>query len=224
MALIPLDPRRPWTDIPVHVLDFEGSRRTGIVEFGVATLLGGEVVGLRTEACAPLAAVPAAETRCHGLADGDLDACPPFRSHWSEFNELRGSGIFAAHPAAVEASLLAATWPHPAAVPAVSEVASAQAEWGPWVDTLALARARRPDLPDHGLEALIPALGLEGELMNLAARLCPPGRRRPHCAGYDALAAALVLRCLAPPGARLADLLALGSASGDQGLQGELLI
>ena len=63
---------------------------------------------------------------------------------------------------------------------------------------------------------------IAAELTALAETLCPPGRRRAHCAGYDALAAALVVRRLAPPAARLAELLALGSARGSEGAQGEL--
>lgn len=218
----PLDPRRPWADIPLHVVDFEGSRRTGVVEYGVATLLGGRVVGLRTALCAPLAPIPGVDTRCHGLAEADLAGRRPFSAEWTLFNELRASGLLASHQASVEAGLLAATWPHPAAVPAVAETAVAEAQWGPWVDSLALARARLPDLADHALGSVVAALGLGGELAALAEALCPSGRRRPHCAGYDALAAALVVRRLAPPAARLAELLALGSARGAEGAQGEL--
>lgn len=218
----PLDPRRPWAEVPLHVVDFEGSRRTGVVEFGVATLLGGRVVGLRTGLCAPLVPVPGAETRCHGLADADLAGRRPFSAEWPLFNELRGSGLLASHQASVEAALLAATWPHPAAVPAVSETDVAEAQWGPWVDSLALARLRLPSLPDHALASVVAALGLADELAALAEALCPPGRRRAHCAGFDALAAALVVRRLAPPAARLAELLALGSPRGTADAQGEL--
>ena len=28
-----------WSSVPIHVIDFEGSARTGVVEFGVATLV-----------------------------------------------------------------------------------------------------------------------------------------------------------------------------------------
>lgn len=216
-----MDPRRPWTETPVHVLDFEGSRRTGIVEWGAVTLLGGRILGLRTELCAPLAPVPEAETRCHGLAAADLGGRRPFASHREAFQSFRASGILASHHAGVEATLLADTWPHPAAVPAVAEVAVAQAAWGPWVDTLVLARRRHPRLPDHGLGALVAALGLEAVLAAEAGRLCPLARRRPHCAGYDALAAALLLLALAPPEHPLAALLA---APGDGAPQGELAL
>ncbi len=222
MAMSPLDPRRPWADIPLHVVDFEGSRRTGVVEYGVATLLGGRLVGLRTALCAPSSPVPGAETRCHGLTDRDLEGRRPFSAEWPLFNELRGSGLLASHQASVEASLLAATWPHPAAVPAVSETEVAEAQWGPWVDSLALARARLPGLPGHSLGEVVAALGLAGELAAAADALCPEGRRRPHCAGFDALAAALAVLRLAPPRGRIADLLAMGSPGGSDAAQGEL--
>jgi len=221
------NPRHPWTEVPVHVLDFEGGPRTGVVEFGAVTLLGGRIVSLLSGRCAPRAGIPAEETRCHGLAEADLRGERPFESRWADFQSLRASGLLAAHQASVEARLLAATWPHPAAVPAVSETAEARAEWGPWIDTLALARLRRPGLGDYSLEALVGRLGLSSRLAAEAGRLCPPGRRRYHAAGYDALAAALVLLALAPTDAdRLGQLLADSAAAGtDASLgQGELPI
>lgn len=209
----------------MHVLDFEGGPRTGVVEFGAVTLLGGRIIGLLTGRCAPRVAVPPEETRCHGLAEPDLRGERPFESRWAEFQSLRASGLLAAHQASVEARLLAATWPHPAAVPAVSETAEARAEWGPWIDTLALARLRRPGFPDYSLEPLVGRLGLAARLAAEADRLCPPGRRRYHAAGFDALAAALVLLALAPlPADRLGRLLGDSAAAGtDAALgQGEL--
>lgn len=209
----------------MHVLDFEGGPRTGVVEFGAVTLLGGDVVALSTGLCAPRAAVPPEDTRCHGLSGHDLRGGRPFESRWEEFLALRSGGVLAAHHASVEARLLAATWPHPAAVPAVSEQGGARAEWGPWVDTLALARRRRPDLREHGLERLVESLGLAARLTHEAARLCPAGRRRFHAAGYDALAAALVLLSLAGPASTsLATLLAesASAAEAERLGQGEL--
>lgn len=194
-----MDPRRPWTEVPLHVLDFEGSRRTGVVEWGVVTLLGGQLVELRTERCASLAPLALSETRCHGLVAADLVGRRPFSAYWSEFQNLRQSGILVSHHAGVEATLLADTWPHPAAVPAVAELASSQADWGPWVDTLVLARRYQPGLGDYSLGALITRLGIEPQLTVEAVRLCPAERAQPHCAGYDALAAALLLSKLIPP-------------------------
>ena len=35
-----------WHNTPIHILDFEGNGRSGVVEFGVATVFGGEVLQL----------------------------------------------------------------------------------------------------------------------------------------------------------------------------------
>ena len=51
------------------------------------------------------------------------------------------------------------------------------------------------DERDHGV-LMVADLRLGGRLDALAAQHCPPKRRRFHCALYDALAAALVLRAL----------------------------
>ena len=68
-------------------------------------------------------------------------------------------------------------------------------EFGPWVDTLQLARHVRPDLAGHSLSEVAAALGLAGR----ARELCPG--RNWHDALFDAGASALLLEyCLALPG------------------------
>lgn len=59
--------------------------------------------------------------------------------------------------------------------------------WGPWVDTLPLARRFVPGLGDYGLESVVGALGLAGQVEGL----CPG--RVAHDAYYDAVACAVVL-------------------------------
>ena len=82
----------PWHQVPIHVVDFEGGPRTGVVEFGVATLLGGEVVSVATALHAPRAAIPALDTQCHGLADRDLAGATPFEAEWERWASLRRTG------------------------------------------------------------------------------------------------------------------------------------
>ena len=41
-----------WTEQPIFFVDFEGSRASGVLEYGVATLLGGQVVETATRLCA----------------------------------------------------------------------------------------------------------------------------------------------------------------------------
>jgi hypothetical protein len=67
--------------------------------------------------------------------------------------------------------------------------------WLEWL-TCRLARAWAPSLGDFRLGQLVADLRLGPRLEALAAQHCPPKRRRFHCALYDALAAALVLRAL----------------------------
>ncbi len=184
-----------WSQVPLHVVDFEGGARTGVVESGVVTLLGGEVVSAFTGLHAPSAAVPAVDTQCHGLTDRDLAAETPFSAEWDRWAGLRRTGLFAAHNAAVEAGLLRATWPRPPAVPSFVGP-EAVAEWGPFIDTCRLARLWMPSLGDHRLSSLVSALRLGPRLEALAQAYCPTSRRRYHCALFDALAAALVLRAL----------------------------
>jgi len=185
-----------WTEIPIHVVDFEGSGRTGVVESGVATLLGGEIITTCTSLHAARGAVPSIDTQCHGLSQCDLAGATPFEAEWDRWVSLRRTGVLAAHNATVEAGLLRATWPRPSVVPSYVGDMTPVAEWGPWIDTCRLARAWVPTLGEYGLSSLVSALRLAPRLDALASQHCPPGRRQYHCALYDALAAALILRAL----------------------------
>ncbi len=62
--------------------------------------------------------------------------------------------------------------------------------FGPWVDTLKLARQAWPDAPTHKLEDLIAGLNLTGRVREC----CPVGA--PHDALYDAVASAVLLEHL----------------------------
>jgi len=67
--------------------------------------------------------------------------------------------------------------------------------FGPWVDTLALARQAWPKAPSHKLEDLTAGLKLEARVREL----CPQGEA--HDALYDAVACAVLLEhLLAQPG------------------------
>jgi DNA polymerase-3 subunit epsilon len=193
---------KTWKDTPIHVLDFEGSTRTGIVEYGVATLHHGEITHTFTRLCATSAPVPGVDTQCHGLRNADLAGAAPAADDWDFFAELRRSGILCAHHAATENGLLKNIWPFPGAMPdharlAANDLAApAINEWGPWLDSLRLASVWCPRLPDYSLATLVNRFCLGKKLDALAATVCPPNRRRFHCALYDALAAALLLRHL----------------------------
>lgn len=181
----------------MHVIDFEGSARTGVVEFGVVTLQSGEISAVHTRVCRPADAIPAAESRVHGLVEADIAAAAAFGAEWTLFAGLRETGLLAAHFSATENALLRAAWPCPRLCPDFLSPGRSTAEWGPWIDTGRLAIDALPAGGGAGLETVVRALGLEAALAAAADRWCPAARRRFHCALFDALACALVLRALA---------------------------
>jgi DNA polymerase-3 subunit epsilon len=196
-----LFPSMSWTTATIHVLDFEGGRRSGVVEYGVATLTGGKVADVSTRLCAATGPLTAGETALHGIHAGDLSAAAPFAAEQARFAQLRQTGPLAAHHAPIERALLRRAWPVPPAAPDFSApdpaTAPRLADWGPWLDTRRIYEKLYPALPSYQLMELVRAFALEKELSALAAAHCPPKRRQPHCALFDALAAALLLARLA---------------------------
>ena len=98
---------------------------------------------------------------------------PTLADCWGEWRDRLGGRILVAHNASTEQRVLRESVP--------------MERLGPWVDTLALARAAWPDLETHGLGDLVTALGLEDRV----GSLCPG--RSPHDALYDAVACGLLL-------------------------------
>jgi len=191
-------------------------------------LLGGDIINTSTRLHAARTPVPPIDTQCHGLSEKELKGLPPFESEWDHWVSLRRTGLLAAHNATVESGLLRGTWLRPPAVPAFVEPGVEVAEWGAWVDTCRLARAWVPSLGDYRLHALVTVFRLGHRLDTLAAKHCPPNRRKYHCALYDALASALVLRALCSVEGRSAATLAqlvkdsLSAPAAEDLSQGEL--
>lgn len=185
-----------WTEHPIHFLDFEGSRASGVLEYGVAVLRGGVILETHTRICGATGRVSEADAAVHGLREREVATAPPFADDWERFADLRERGPFAAHYAGVENALLKSAWPYPRASADFARPGETVIEWGPWVDTAALYRQLYPTVGTGRLEALVAAAGVQEELDALAARHCPPTRRRYHAALYDALAGALLLAVL----------------------------
>jgi DNA polymerase III epsilon subunit-like protein len=186
-----------WVDQPVFFVDFEGSQATGILEYGVATVLGDRVVEAKTRLCRAAGRVRAEDTAMHGLRENDLVEQAPFADDFDFFAGLRELGPLAAHYAGVENALLKAVWPYPRSSPDFARLDERMVDWGPWIDTGALYAQFYPRLVSLKLTDLVAACGLQPELDALAAAHCPPARRRYHAALYDALAGALLLASLA---------------------------
>ena len=183
-----------WADTPIHFIDFEGNTTSGILEFGVVTLGGGEIAATRTRLCAAVGPVAAADTAVHGLRAESVAAEASFAAEWEHFATLRSSGPLAAHFASAENHLLKMVWAYPRHAPDFARPGKMATEWGPWIDTGRLYPQFFPSLGDGKLEELITACGLQGDLDERAGALCPPGRCQYHAALYDALAGALLLR------------------------------
>ena len=187
-----------WMDQPVFFVDFEGSHASGVLEYGIAMVLGGRVTGAQSRLCAPTGRVREEDTQVHGLAEESLAGCSPFSDEWDLFADYRERGPLAAHYAGAENSLLKSVWPYPRSSPDFARGAGAKViDWGPWVDTASLYAQLYPQLESGRLESLVAACGLQEELDALAVAHCPPTRRKYHCALYDALAGALLLGSLA---------------------------
>ena len=218
-----------WTENPIFFVDFEGSRASGVLEYGVATLLGGKVVETKTRMCGATGPVSPQDTEIHGLGVEALKGAAPLSADWEYFAGLRERGPLAAHYAGAENSLLKSVWPYPRRSPDFVWPGEWIVDWGPWIDSARLFGQLYPRFESGRLEALVAAAGLQAELDSHAALHSPPGRRRYHAALYDAIAGALLLGMLARmpqcAGLSLGQLLALSTLDGekrDRMSQGEL--
>ncbi len=182
-----------WSEAILHVIDFEGSRTSGIVEFGVVTVRKGAIGETATRLCKPKGPITALETSQHGIHELDTEDAAPFSIEFERFAGLRRTGVLVAHNASVEAGLLRDVWAVPPPVPDLVKAGREVNDWGPWIDTCQIYQRLRSDAPNHKLGTLIDLLGVRAELTDLAKTLCPEGRRKPHCALYDALGTALIL-------------------------------
>lgn len=115
----------------------------------------------------------------------ELESAPAFLELWPQLQPYLTGGPLVAHNVPTERTFLRHFFPlH---------------QFGPWIDTLPLAQAAFPGLPNYRLEELTSRLGLLPEVQ----RLCPD--LAPHDALYDAVACSLLLRLIlsAPPWNRL---------------------
>jgi len=113
--------------------------------------------------------------KVHGISDADLAGAPAFADLWPEVRARLAGRWVVGHGAATERRFLRAFPLH---------------GFGPWIDTLTLARALDPGQPSHALGDLARAYGLEDDL---SARI--PGFRW-HDAGSDAAASLVLLAFL----------------------------
>ena len=186
-----------WVRQTIHFIDFEGSTASGILEFGVVTLRGGEIAATATRLCRATGQVRPEDVAVHGIEPAAVADEAPFATEFERFATLRETGPLAAHFAQAENTLLKSVWAYARQAPDWVRAGEVATEWGPWIDTGRLYPQLFLGLESARLEELVGRMGLQNELDRLALEVCPAGRRRYHAALYDALAGALLLRRLA---------------------------
>jgi len=154
---------RGRTDVPVQI---------GLASWSLVEGHGGAFVSY----LASEAPITWAARKIHGIRDEDLVGAPGLLALWPEVKKSLAGAVVVAHGKGTEKRFLRAFPGH---------------GFGPWVDTLLLARAAWPELGDHSLSALCEARGLSGKVAEMI-----PGRRW-HDALYDAVASLLLLEDVA---------------------------
>jgi DNA polymerase-3 subunit epsilon len=153
---------RGRTDVPVQV---------GLAGWSAASRHGGHFVSY----LASDTPITWAARKVHGIRDEDLAAAPTLLALWPELKGRLAGVVVVAHGKGTEKRFLRAFPGH---------------GFGPWVDTLLLARAAWPEIEDHSLSALCDHLGLSPAVQSML-----PGRRW-HDALYDAVASLVLLEHL----------------------------
>ncbi len=110
--------------------------------------------------------------KVHGIGPEDLAGAPTLLSLWPEMKKRLAGAVVVAHGKGTEKRFLRAFPGH---------------GFGPWIDTLHLARAVWPELPDHSLGALCEARGLADRVRSLVPA------RAWHDALFDAVASLVLL-------------------------------
>jgi DNA polymerase-3 subunit epsilon len=151
------------TDCPVQ---------TGIAQMRGTTMLCADFFRAYIN---PQRPVTWAAQRVHGISAEHLATAPDMKSLWPEFRARLSGKVIVAHGSGTEKRFLR-TFPFHG--------------FGPWIDTVLLARRAWPGLGDYSLEALATTLGFREELDGLCPHLTF------HDALYDAAGSLLVLRSL----------------------------
>jgi len=110
--------------------------------------------------------------KIHGIGPGHLADAPPLLTLWPELRRRLAGAVVVAHGKGTEKRFLRAFPGH---------------GFGPWIDTLLLARAAWPDLANHALGALCDRHGLTASI-----RAIVPGKSW-HDALFDASASLVLL-------------------------------
>lgn len=147
------------------------------VQAGIAHMHGAEIQagGFFRTYINPKRTVTWAAQKVHGITTAHLTDAPEMTALWPEFRDRLSGHVVVAHGAGTEKRFLRAFPLH---------------GFGPWLDTVLLARRAWPGLGNYSLETLAGRLSFREEL----DALCPG--LTFHDALYDAAGSLLVLRTL----------------------------
>lgn len=202
----------------IHVIDFEGNRTHGILEYGLVTLKNLMITEISMASCCKNSSNP---TACFGehsrFPSNEKDK--NFRHYLPFFIKKRSEGLFCAHGSSLEDRLLRQYCLTPGAIgslpkqrtskniqkflfqkniisecsiPTITEFPKS-ISWGPWIDTYKIYRKYYPAAECYEVAELIRHFGLEKKLMNLAKKYFAKALTF-HRAPYDALATSLLLQ------------------------------
>lgn len=116
--------------------------------------------------------------KVHGITTDMLRHAPAYAELWPQIRTLLRGAVVLGHNPATEKRFLSHFPGH---------------GFGPWVDTLALARQAAPSLPEHSLASVCDALGITPAV---SALVNAPEHEHWHDALYDAAGSLQVLRTL----------------------------
>lgn len=176
-----MDPETPIRELRYTAIDFESAGaargKTDVpVQIGLASWQPPNAVGDFFDSyLACDRPVTWSARKVHGIQDEDLIGAPRLHELWPTLKHGLGGAVVVAHGKGTEKRFLRAFPGH---------------GFGPWVDTLLLARAAWPDASSHGLSDLCDLCGLSEEIQVMV-----PGRRW-HDALFDASASLVLLRHL----------------------------
>jgi len=172
---------RPLGNIPWTALDFEGAGEIPghsdvPIQVGLAQSSGLAFPAsdqLYRSFIAVHRPVSLAARKIHGIGEEHLKGAPELFTLWPDLKARLQHRVLVAHNASVERRYLRAFPGH---------------GFGPWVDTLHVARRFYPQLQSHRLGDLVSAFGLQERI----DRLCPGFAW--HDALYDAVASLAILQ------------------------------
>jgi hypothetical protein len=201
----------------IHVIDFEGNRTYGILEYGLVTLKNNTIADLSTADCGSNSDHSAAHFTEHSRFSSNGET-KSFEYHLPFFIKKRAEGVFCAHGASVEDRLLrqycltpgkidspsdehnpqnapqTAPSENPQSPPSTATAAMKGTSWGPWIDTYKIYRKYYPAAERYEVAELIHHFGLEKKLRDRVAKHNLSKALTFHRAPYDALATALLLQ------------------------------